>query len=172
MRRFPLIVLSAVFLSAFVLSLACRAGAENSDEAARQAEKKENLAMAKWEAQIELAHTYTDAGRIDEALAEYRKAVEYPLPDTLSTERRRDATRMLIQVHDDFATLQAEQKKDFDGAINTLKAALSLAEKLPTQDDETKELRIQICKRIAGYLREQGKPDAAIEFLKKAQEIQ
>jgi tetratricopeptide (TPR) repeat protein len=167
------LLMSGMLLLAMVMLLACQAGAEKpGDDAAQQAEKKENLTMAKWETQIELANTYKEAGKADEALAEFRKALAFEIPPTLSEERRNEVNSMLIHVYGDMADLLVDKKKDFDGAIETLKAALVLAEKLPAADDENKEKRIHLNKRIASILREQGKPDAAIEYLKKAQEIQ
>jgi tetratricopeptide (TPR) repeat protein len=141
-------------------------------QAAEEKEKQESLAWTKWETEIELACTYKEAQKTEEALVQYRKALDFVVPEEFSAERRNEALHQKLHLSSDLADLLMEQKKDPTGAIDVLKCGLALAEKLPADDPTTKEKKIHLYKRIGSILRETGKPADAIEYLKKAQEIQ
>ena len=149
--------------------------AEGTDEADRQAaerEKSEQLAVSKLDATLERAYTLKDMGKIDDAIAAFRKVLDFQVPADFSADRKKDLAWQKIHVGWDLAELYREGKKDPTTALSYLKDALALVDTLPADDTEVKTKKVEINKHLASILREMGKPEEALKHLQAAEEIE
>ncbi len=120
----------------------------------------------------ELAQTYMEAEKIDQAIETYIKILKFEMPEGLDPRTAEEIERDRLHIYLEIAELYMDLKQDKEKAIEYLHTGLDKIADRQLEDFTAKDLKIEYLKRLGTLYREKGNLEKSIEYLNRALEIE
>ena len=150
-------------------------GGEERDAAQVTQEKQEQqnaFLQNKISVLREMASMYLEAHKHAEALETIQKLLDFSFPADAGPEVIADHEKSKAELYQQMAGIYLWEKKEPENAVKSYEKALTHVEKWDQKDTHTKTTKMEILKNLANSYRDMNQLDKALEYLKKAEEIQ
>jgi tetratricopeptide (TPR) repeat protein len=172
------IITGVLFFSLALFSFTClpiwgREDQSDADQIAREKqEKNDEFIRQKIGILREMASTYLESQKHDQALETMQKLIDFPFPAETSPEVIAEHEKSKVELLQQMAGVHLWEKKDPKAAIPLMEKALAQVETWDASDTTTKSVKMDLYKNLGNAYRELKQLDKALECLKKAEEIQ